>query len=148
MRDLHLQPQDQPLQTEAGVMAKSEDLIEQFLRARHKLEEDEFLHSECERDLARGTAGPLMSKDEMDARWGRGKWLPLPRFQIVQASGKKRPIDDGARNAHNESLSNTDPARHAAASPGVRAGSFQRGAHERTASGDGHRGHSPTALCR
>jgi hypothetical protein len=38
----------------------------------------------------------------MDARWGVGKWLPLPRFQIVQASGKKRPIDDGARNSHNE----------------------------------------------
>ena len=28
--------------------------------------------------------------------------MPLPRFQIVQASGKKRPIDDGARNSHNE----------------------------------------------
>ena len=38
----------------------------------------------------------------MDERWGAGRWLPLPRFQIVQASGKKRPIDDGARNSHNE----------------------------------------------
>ncbi len=38
----------------------------------------------------------------MDERWGVGRWLPLPRFQIVQASGKKRPIDDGARNSHNE----------------------------------------------
>jgi hypothetical protein len=38
----------------------------------------------------------------MDAKWGQGQWLPLPRFQIVQASGKKRPIDDGSRYAHNE----------------------------------------------
>ena len=38
----------------------------------------------------------------MDARWGRGKWLPLPRFHLVQASGKKRPSEDGARNAHND----------------------------------------------
>ncbi len=43
-----------------------------------------------------------MTRAEMDARWGQGKWLPLPRFQIVQASGKRRPIDDGARNAHDE----------------------------------------------
>jgi hypothetical protein len=83
-------------------MARSEELIEQFLKNKHRPDEDEFLHAECVRDLARGTAGPLMTREEMDARWGRGKWLPLPRFQIVQASGKKRPIDDGARNAHNE----------------------------------------------
>ena len=102
MRDLHLRPQDKPPLQEAEVMARSHELIEQFLRTKHKREEDEFLHAECIRDLQRGTAGPLRTRQEMDARWGRGKWLPLPRFQIVQASGKKRPIDDGARNAHNE----------------------------------------------
>ena len=32
MRDLHLRPQDQPPQTEAQVMARSEELIEQFLK--------------------------------------------------------------------------------------------------------------------
>ncbi len=64
MRDLHLRPEDQPPQTEAEVMARSEELVEQFLRTKHKREEDEFLHAECVRDLARGTAGPLMSRAE------------------------------------------------------------------------------------
>ena len=31
-------------------MAKSEELIDQFLRTRHNLENDKFLHAECERD--------------------------------------------------------------------------------------------------
>ena len=60
------------------------------------------MRTECLRDLERGTAGPLLTKEQMDERWGVGRWLPLPRFQIVQALGKKRPIDDGARNSHNE----------------------------------------------
>ena len=44
MRDLHLRPQDQPPQTEAEVMARSEELIEQFLKNKHRPDEDEFLH--------------------------------------------------------------------------------------------------------
>eukprot|EP00972_Heterocapsa_arctica_P094674 13959217-Heterocapsa_arctica.AAC.1 len=38
----------------------------------------------------------------MDAIWGAGRWLPMPRFETVQASGKRRPIDDGSRFGHND----------------------------------------------
>ena len=47
-----------------------------------------------------GTAGPLRTTAQMDERWGEGHWLPMPRFMILQASGKRRPIDDVARNDH------------------------------------------------
>ena len=83
-------------------MVGAEEVIATFLASKHKREEDEFLYSECLRDLERGTAGPLFIEAQMGERWGLGCWLQLPRFQIVQASGKKRPIDDGARNDHNE----------------------------------------------
>ena len=43
-----------------------------------------------------------MSRRDMGKRWGRGQWLPLRRFQILQASGKHRPIDDGSRHEHND----------------------------------------------
>ena len=60
-----------------------------------------FLLSECHKDLSKGFAGPLMTKEEADSRWGSGLWLPMPRFETIQASGKHRPIDDGKRFGHN-----------------------------------------------
>ena len=33
---------------------------------------------------------------------GTADWVPLPRFEITQASGKKRPIDDGSKFGHNQ----------------------------------------------
>ncbi len=101
MRNLHFPPGSCPPKSEREVMAGAEEVIEKFLKAKHKREEDEFLHSECLRDLERGTAAPLLTKEQMDERWGVGRWLPLPRLQIVQASGKKRPTDNWARNRHN-----------------------------------------------
>ena len=68
MRNLNLLPRDQPLQSEAALMARLEELIEQLLRTRHQPEDDEFLHAECLRDLERGAAGPLITLDEMNAR--------------------------------------------------------------------------------
>ena len=39
------------------------------------------------KDLSKGFAGPLMTKDEADPKWGAGQWLPMPRFETVRASG-------------------------------------------------------------
>jgi hypothetical protein len=77
-------------------------MISAFERGRHKAEDDLFLWQECLNYLERGTADPPLPRCKMDAKWGRGRWLPLPRFQILQASGKKRPIDDGSKNEHND----------------------------------------------
>ena len=74
------------------------------------------------RKTGSGASAAVKTKAEMDEKWGVGEWLPLPRFEIVQASGKKRPIDDGARLGHNaasgfeetiECCSALQPAVHA-----------------------------------
>ena len=80
-----------------------------------------FLKDECVKDYERGFAGPLLSRADMDRRYGEARWLPMPRFEVVQASGKRRPIDDGKRFGHNEAsgfletierCSATQPATH------------------------------------
>ena len=67
-----------------------------------------FLLAECHKDLSKGFAGPLMTKDEADSKWGAGQWLPMPRFETIQASGKHRPIDDGKRFGHNSASGFTE----------------------------------------
>ena len=83
-------------------MARAEEVIASFEAGRHRPEEDAFLWPECLKDLERGTADPPLSREVVDSKWGRGRWLPWPRCQILLASGKKRPIDDGSRHEHND----------------------------------------------
>ncbi len=65
-----------------------------------------------------------MSEQEADAKYGAGQWLPMQRFETVQANGKQRPFDDGKRFGHNsacgfretiECCSAFQPAVHARA---------------------------------
>ena len=56
---------------------------------------------ECIKDQRRHFAGPLLTRVQMDKRWGKGNWMPMPRFEHVQPNGKQRPIDDGSRYFHN-----------------------------------------------
>ena len=67
-----------------------------------------FLIAECHKDLRKGFAGPLMNGQEADRKWGTGKWLPMPRFETVQANCKQRPIDDGKRFGHNSASGFTE----------------------------------------
>ena len=67
-----------------------------------------FLLAESHKDLSKGFAGPLMTRAEADAKWGVGQWLPMPRFETIQASGKHRPIDDGKRFGHNSASGFTE----------------------------------------
>ena len=67
-----------------------------------------FLLAESHKDLSKGFAGPLMTKAEADTKWGVGQWLPMPRFETIQASGKHRPIDDGRRFGHNSASGFTE----------------------------------------
>ena len=64
-----------------------------------------FLAAACEKDESNGFASRLYTKAEIDAIFGPGKWCSNPRFCIEQASGKKRPIDDGARSGLNLCMS-------------------------------------------
>ena len=67
-----------------------------------------FLSEESHKDLSKGFAGPLMTKHEADSKWGADRWLPMPRFETVQPSGKHRPIDDGKRFGHNSASGFTE----------------------------------------
>ena len=67
-----------------------------------------FLLAECHKDFSRGLAGSLMTKEQADSRWRPGQWLPMPRFETIQASGKHRPIDDGNRFGHNSASGFTE----------------------------------------
>ena len=67
-----------------------------------------FLLAESHKDLSKGFAGPLVTKDEADLKWGAGQRLPMPRFETVQASGKHRPIDDGRWFGHNSASGFTE----------------------------------------
>ena len=46
-----------------------------------------FLIGECGQDQAKGLAGPILSKAELDAQFGQDQWLPMPRFLHVQPNG-------------------------------------------------------------
>ena len=43
-----------------------------------------------------------MTREAIDAKYGAGQWLPMPRFEHVQRNGKQRPIDDAKRWGHND----------------------------------------------
>ena len=51
-------------------------------------------------EVKEGLAEPLADRAAMDAKFGRGRWRPLPRHVIWQAD-KWRPIDDGKRSCTN-----------------------------------------------
>ena len=76
------------------VVAAHEDNLKNWFR--HKPpKEAAFLTAACRQDESNNFASPLFTKAEMDAIFGHKNWCSNPRFCIEQASGKKRPIDDG-----------------------------------------------------
>ena len=50
-----------------------------------------FLLAECHKDLSKGFAGPLMTKEQADSRWGPGRWLPMPRFETTYPGKRQAP---------------------------------------------------------
>ena len=55
-----------------------------------------------QKEIHEGTAGPLLTRADMDSHFGVGQWRPLPRHVVWQTE-KWRPIDDGKR-AHTNAL--------------------------------------------
>ena len=49
----------------------------------------------------KGFCSSLYTRTAMDRMFGRGRWRPLVRFQIIQADNKKRMIDNGRKTQHN-----------------------------------------------
>ena len=77
---------------------------------------DAAVHKLVKKDLAKGFMRPGYDRQAMDSKYGRGKWLPLPRFAIMQGTDedglpKYRAIDDGAA-AQTNSLVSTEIKVH------------------------------------
>ena len=52
-------------------------------------------------ECAKGWCSGPCSVAQLDHRFGPGRWRPVPRFLITQASGKQRLIDDARQGSHN-----------------------------------------------
>ena len=64
-------------------------------------EETHCLWHSCEEEERNGFGGPLVVQEVMDARFGRGKWSPIPTCVAKQPNGKKRWIDFGRKGGQN-----------------------------------------------
>ncbi|CAE7300004.1 DNMT3A, partial [Symbiodinium necroappetens] len=53
------------------------------------------------KEIEKGWADGLFTRQELDEAFGHSCWLPMQRFMHVQACGKQRPIDNGRSNGHN-----------------------------------------------
>ena len=62
------------------------------------------------KDEARGFGSGLMTREEMDERFGVGQWRPIPRF-VLRQSDKLRMIDDGRRGGQNAAASLSETIR-------------------------------------
>ena len=57
----------------------------------------DLTQEECDKGWC---SGPF-SVAQLDSKFGPGRWRPVPRFLITQASGKQRLIDDAKQGSHN-----------------------------------------------
>ncbi len=85
------------------IMAGSAEYVDELMVSLRRPKNNEFLVEECMKDQDRLFGDRLRTRGQMDSRWGRGNWRPIPRFLVVQGNGKKRACDDGARSNHNRS---------------------------------------------
>ncbi len=98
----------QPFLSKVELLAGAEEAIRKLERQYVDPESHQFLFETCIKEQEKNFAGPLYTREEMDAKWGVGQWIPLPRFAHIQPNGKKRPIEDAARFGHNEAASYTE----------------------------------------
>ena len=92
----------------AEILATAPEAFRKLHACRPADESAHFLVAECYKDLRKGFAGPLLNGQGADRKWGTGKWLPMPRFEAVQANGKQGPIDDGKRLGRNSASGFTE----------------------------------------
>ena len=72
------------------------------------LEDDLRIHpaadiilKETEAEINIGMLGPMVTREVLDAKFGRGHWRAIPRH-IIHQNAKDRPIDDGKAGGQNE----------------------------------------------
>eukprot|EP00435_Cladocopium_sp_Y103_P000858 s5581_g1.t1 len=88
-------------------LADADQVVDTLVHSRPpKHAQDIFEQTLAEHE--KGFCSSLQSRSAMDRLFGRGRWRPLERFQIVQADGKKRMIDNARRTEHNQHTAMTE----------------------------------------
>ena len=65
----------------------------------------EDIYTTTVEEQEKGFCSPFLSKEQVDAQYGVGRWRPLERFLIKQSDGKKRVIDNAKKTLHNSCTS-------------------------------------------
>ncbi|CAE8635341.1 unnamed protein product, partial [Polarella glacialis] len=94
-----IEPEAQPAVAFLGPAAI--DFVQTLMKDKRIHSLAEIIHAETVKERELGLAGPEMTKEECDRKWGRGRWRPIPRH-VTHQNGKDRPIDDGKAGGHNE----------------------------------------------
>ena len=79
----------------------SPSLIARIMSSTPKEEAAGYIREACEKDRLAGFASGYFTKEELDEKFGVGKWVPLPTFDHEQSTGKHRRIDNGLLSMHN-----------------------------------------------
>ena len=57
---------------------------------------------QTQEEVEKGFTEPLVTAEDLNRRFGFGKWRPIHRFIVRQSDGKARLIDDGKRGGQNQ----------------------------------------------
>ena len=99
--DVDRKPPESQLGLQAKLGQEAEESNCRVARALKETEHSSFLTEFTRKEIAEGIARGPFTKQELDAQYGRGAWLAMPRFAHVQGCGKVRPIDNGKAAGHN-----------------------------------------------
>ena len=80
------------------------DAIARIMASKPPLHFEDIFATTVE-EQEKGFCSPFLTKAQVDAVFGPGRWRPLERFLIKQADGKKRMIDNARKTLHNSCTS-------------------------------------------
>ena len=81
-------------------LAEGPMAISRIMASHPPLHVEDILATTVE-EQEKGFCSPFLTKAQVDALFGAGRWRPLERFLIKQADGKKRVIDNAKKTYHN-----------------------------------------------
>ena len=85
------------------LLAEASDATLNLMKGSDPTDAAELLAA-AEDDRAAQRGSKLFTYEEMNRRWGTGKWHAVPRFALRQGE-KIRPIDNAKKGKHNEATS-------------------------------------------
>ena len=111
----------EPFIDESRLLSESWEHACALLKRLQPTEDDELILEKTQLDVDKGFAEPIRSYQDFREHHGPGTFRLIRRFVVTQASGKKRPCDDGDGGGHTELTADANylqlcgplqPARH------------------------------------